>query len=110
MPTEAGLVSGYMDATSVFGAGLLSPNPAGAYSQQANLTGYDVNAWRNFTRLDQAWLEFAGFTAGRAQSVFDFYADAYNLIAAARLQRPHRNAGFPVFAHAGRAGGAGAGK
>ena len=69
-----------MDATSVFGAGLLSPNAAGVYSQQANLTGYDVNAWRNFTRLDQAWLEFAGFTAGRAQSVFDFYADAYNIM------------------------------
>jgi len=80
LPTEAGVISGYVDATSVFGAGLLSPNAAGVYSQQANLTGYDVNAWRNFTRLDQAWLEFAGFTAGRAQSVFDFYADAYNLM------------------------------
>ena len=67
---------------------MLSPNPAGAYSQQANLTGYDVNAWRNFTRLDQAWLEFAGFTAGRAQSVFDFYADAYILL-------PLRQASMP---------------
>lgn len=79
LPTELGLVSGYIDATTAFGAGLLSPNPAGAYSQQANLAGYDINAWRNFTRLDQAYLEFAGFTAGRAQSVFDFYADAYNI-------------------------------
>jgi len=80
LATEAGVISGYVDATSVFGAGLLSPNAAGVYSQQANLTGYDVNAWRNFTRLDQAWLEFAGFTAGRAQSVFDFYADAYTIM------------------------------
>jgi hypothetical protein len=79
LPTELGLVSGAIDATTAFGAGLLSPNPAGAYSQQANLSGYDVNAWRNFTRLDQAYLEFAGFTAGRAQSVFDFYADAYTI-------------------------------
>lgn len=80
LPTEAGLVSGYLDATTAFGAGLLSPNPAGVYSPQANLNGYDVNAWRNFTRLDQAWLQFAGFTAGRAQSIFDFYADAYNFM------------------------------
>jgi hypothetical protein len=80
LATEAGLVSGYLNATTAFGAGLLSPNAAGVYSQQANLAGYDVNAWRNFTRLDQAWLQFAGWTAGRAQSIFDFYADAYNIM------------------------------
>ncbi len=79
LPTEAGPVRGFVSATSVFGAGLLSPNAAGVYSPQADLGGYDPNAWRNFTRLDQAWLQFAGWTAGRAQSIFDFYADAWNL-------------------------------
>jgi hypothetical protein len=80
LPTEAGPVSGYVDVTTVFGAGILSPNPAGVYSPQANLSGYDPNGWRSFTRLDQAWLQWAGWTAGRAQSIFDFYADAYNLM------------------------------
>lgn len=80
LPTEAGPVAGYVAATTVFGAGLLSPNPAGIYSPQANLAGYDPNAWLNFTRLDQAWLQFAGWTAGRSQSIFDFYADAYNIM------------------------------
>jgi hypothetical protein len=80
LPTEAGTISGFVSATTAFGAGFMSPNPAGVYNQQASLSGYDPNAWRNFTRLDQAWLQYAGWTAGRAQSVFDFYADAWNLM------------------------------
>jgi Porin subfamily len=80
LPTEAGPVSGYVDVTTVFGAGLLSPNPAGVYSPQADLNGVNPNAWLNFTRLDQAWLQWAGWTAGRTQSIFDFYADAYNIM------------------------------
>ncbi len=80
LATEAGPLSGFFSATSVFGAGFMSPNAAGVYSQQANLAGYAPNAWRNFTRLDQAYLQFAGWTAGRAQSIFDFYADAWNLM------------------------------
>jgi hypothetical protein len=80
LPTEAGPVSAYVDVTTVFGAGLLSPNPAGVYSPQADLNGVNPNAWLNFTRLDQAWLQWAGWTAGRTQSIFDFYADAYNIM------------------------------
>jgi hypothetical protein len=80
IPTALGTVYGFADATTVFGAGLLSPNPAGIYSPQADLSGYDPNLWRNFNRLDQAYLQWAGWTAGRAQSIFDFYADAYNLM------------------------------
>ena len=80
IPTARGTVYGFADATTMFGAGLLSPNAAGIYSQQADLSGYDPNLWRNFNRLDQAYLQWAGWTAGRAQSIFDFYADAYNLM------------------------------
>ncbi len=32
----------------------------------------------NAAYIDKAFLQFAGFTAGRVQSAFDFYADNYN--------------------------------
>ena len=32
----------------------------------------------NLTYLDKGFIQFAGFTAGRVQSFFDFYADNYN--------------------------------
>lgn len=80
LPTEAGDVTGYISATTAFGAGLLSPNPSWVYWPGANLAGYNLDAWRNLTRLDQAYLKFAGFTAGRTQSIFDFYADAWNFM------------------------------
>jgi hypothetical protein len=60
LPTEAGLVSGYVSAMAGYAGGA------------------DPDSWRNLSRLDQAYLQFAGWTAGRAQSVFDFYADAWN--------------------------------
>jgi hypothetical protein len=60
LPTEAGLVSAYVSAIA-------------GYSGSA-----DPSTWTNLTRLDLAYLTFAGWTAGRAQSAFDFYADAWN--------------------------------
>ena len=35
-------------------------------------------AQKELTYVNKAFIQFAGFTAGRAQSQFDFYADAYN--------------------------------
>ena len=36
------------------------------------------NQGGNLSTLDKGYIQFAGFTAGRAQSFFDFYADNYN--------------------------------
>ncbi|MGH6843186.1 MAG: porin [Methylocella sp.] len=37
-----------------------------------------TSAPRDTTMVNKAFIQFAGLTAGRAQSMFDFYADAYN--------------------------------
>ncbi len=37
-----------------------------------------VGAVRETTYVNKAFIQFAGLTAGRAQSMFDFYANAYN--------------------------------
>ncbi len=37
-----------------------------------------TSASRETTIINKAFVQFAGLTAGRAQSMFDFYADAYN--------------------------------
>lgn len=37
-----------------------------------------TTAPRETTIVNKAFIQFAGLTAGRAQSLFDFYADAYN--------------------------------
>lgn len=37
-----------------------------------------TSSQRETTIVSKAFLQFAGLTAGRAQSMFDFYADAYN--------------------------------
>ncbi len=41
-------------------------------------TGQGTQGSRETTIVNKAFIQFAGLTAGRAQSVFDFYADAYN--------------------------------
>jgi len=62
LPTEAGLVSAYVSAIAGYGGAA------------------NFSTWNNLTRLDLAYLTFAGWTAGRAQSAFDFYADAWNFM------------------------------
>jgi hypothetical protein len=62
LPTDAGLISGALSVMAGYGASA------------------DPSTWTNLSRLDQAYLTFAGLTAGRAQSAFDFYADAWNFI------------------------------
>jgi hypothetical protein len=52
----------------------------GSLGQQANTfnTTAGTSASRSTTVLNKAFIQFAGLTAGQAQSMFDFYADAYN--------------------------------
>jgi hypothetical protein len=49
----------------------------GNYSNSGNGNGGGNFAGSN-TYLDKGFIQFAGFTAGRVQSFFDFYADNYN--------------------------------
>ncbi len=60
LATEAGLVSGHVAALAGYAG---SGDPRGSSHPSG---------------LDQAWLRWAGWTVGRAQSNFDFYADAWN--------------------------------
>ncbi len=39
-----------------------------------------TSSQRESTIINKAFIQFAGLTAGRAQSMFDFYADAYNWV------------------------------
>jgi hypothetical protein len=52
----------------------------GSLGQQLNTfnTEAGTSASRITTVLNKAFIQFAGLTAGQAQSMFDFYADAYN--------------------------------
>jgi hypothetical protein len=52
----------------------------GSLGQQLNTfnTTAGSSASRVTTVLNKAFIQFAGLTAGQAQSMFDFYADAYN--------------------------------
>jgi hypothetical protein len=52
----------------------------GSLGQQADTfnTTAGTSASRLTTVLNKAFIQFAGLTAGQAQSMFDFYADAYN--------------------------------
>ncbi len=49
----------------------------GSLNQLYNITAGPFPA-KEQTIVNKAFIQFAGLTAGRAQSMFDFYADAYN--------------------------------
>ncbi len=49
-----------------------------SYNSNPYNTSAGVTAVRETTILNKAFIQFAGLTAGRAQSMFDFYANAYN--------------------------------
>ncbi|MGH6853578.1 MAG: porin, partial [Methylocella sp.] len=54
----------------------------GSLGQQLDTfnTTAGTSAPRETTILNKAFIQFAGLTAGYAQSMFDFYADAYNYL------------------------------
>jgi hypothetical protein len=77
--TAYGPLRAFVRVDSAFGGGasastgLLSTAGGGAFNNPtASQNVKDV------TFVDKAFIQFAGLTAGRAQSMFDFYADAYN--------------------------------
>jgi hypothetical protein len=74
-----GTVRAFMRVDSVFGSGQVSATGASlsaAYGLPA-YTPYSTYAeGRETTTLNKAFLQFAGITMGRIQSMFDFYADA----------------------------------
>lgn len=78
-PTAYGDLRGFVRVDSVFGGGasaqtgILSTANGGAFNSLA--ASRDVT---DVTFVSKAFLQYVGLTAGRAQSMFDFYADAYN--------------------------------
>ena len=57
--------------------GSSTTSQTGALNQLYNITSGPFPA-KEQTIVNKAFVQFAGLTAGRAQSMFDFYADAYN--------------------------------
>jgi hypothetical protein len=69
--TPYGVVRGFVRGDTLFGSsdnGLASGAPGTVYTPQV----------RDATILNKAFLQYGGATAGYAQSMFDFYADAVN--------------------------------
>ena len=50
-----------------------------SYNSNPYNTSAGVTAVRETTIVNKAFIQFAGLTAGRAQSMFDFYANAYTI-------------------------------
>ena len=73
--TAFGTLRTYLRVDSTYGSA--AGSATGSLSGIQN-TAQTPNAQRELTYVNKAFIQFAGFTAGRAQSMFDFYADAYN--------------------------------
>src|SRR3954454_25275315 len=73
--TSYGALRGFLRVDSSFGSS--SSSQTGALNQLYNTTAGPFPA-KEQTIVNKAFIQFAGLTAGRAQSMFDFYADAYN--------------------------------
>ena len=68
----------FLRVDSYFGSGGNSATGSlGSLSNTFNTTAGSSSS-RYTTILNKAFIQFAGLTAGYAQSMFDFYADAYN--------------------------------
>jgi Porin subfamily len=73
-----GTVRAFLRVDSYFGSGGNSATGSlGSLSNTFNTTAGSSSS-RYTTILNKAFIQFAGLTAGYAQSMFDFYADAYN--------------------------------
>jgi len=73
-----GTVRAFLRVDSYFGSGGNSATGSlGSLSNTFNTTAGSSSS--RYTKiLNKAFIQFAGLTAGYAQSMFDFYADAYN--------------------------------
>jgi hypothetical protein len=73
--TGYGTLRAFIRIDSSYGSS--STSQTGAANQLYNITAGPFPA-KEQTIVNKAFVQFAGLTAGRAQSMFDFYADAYN--------------------------------
>ncbi len=73
-----GTVRAFLRVDAFYGSGASAQlGGLGQVVNTFNLTAGST-APRETTIVNKAFIQFAGLTAGRAQSMFDFYADAYN--------------------------------
>ena len=77
--TSYGTLRTFLRADAYFGSSMNAATGAlnGLGGGVINTTAGTTVA-RETTIINKAFIQFAGLTAGRAQSMFDFYADAYN--------------------------------
>ena len=73
--TAYGTLRTYVRFQADAAGGIYTGNPAGAAISNPVGTPGGI---QNTAYIDKAFVQFAGFTAGRVQSAFDFYADNYN--------------------------------
>lgn len=73
-----GVLRAFLRVDAFYGSGASAQlGGLGQVVNTFNLTAGST-APRETTIINKAFIQFAGLTAGRAQSMFDFYADAYN--------------------------------
>ncbi|WP_034997770.1 porin [Beijerinckia mobilis] len=76
--SEWGTVRTFLRVDAYYGSsGSATAGSGGQIPNTWNLTA-GTTAPKETTIVNKAFIQFAGLTAGRAQSFFDFYADAYN--------------------------------
>lgn len=74
--TPYGTLRAFLRIDSYWGSG--GTSALGSLGGIQNNTTAGFLPQRDTTIINKAFIQFAGLTAGRAQSFFDFYADAYN--------------------------------
>ncbi|MDQ6869692.1 MAG: porin [Pseudomonadota bacterium] len=73
-----GALRAFVRVDAYYGSGQQAATGSlGSLTNTFNTTA-GTSAPRETTILNKAFIQFAGLTAGRAQSMFDFYANAYN--------------------------------
>ena len=86
-----GTVRTFIRLQSSYGSG--SAYATGSLANSVGFNAFNLTAGPTISReiayLDKAFIQFAGITAGRVQSFFDFYADAINF---ASLKGPNSTA------------------
>ncbi len=75
--TGWGTVRTFLRVDAFYGSGANASTGSNFALNNFN-NGQATQGSRETTIVNKAFIQFAGLTAGRAQSVFDFYADAYN--------------------------------
>jgi len=73
-----GTLRAFARIDSYYGSGANSATGSLAALGNTWNTTAGTSSQRESTIINKAFIQFAGLTAGRAQSMFDFYADAYN--------------------------------